>query len=477
MYGITMRPFVFGSILLLTSSANAATTVAETTYLGLFIQGQKIGYTASTDRPERLGNIPVVRSDSTTLMDAELIGTKLQMRIDSTTWLDKGRVVQMRYKLASGGLQQSVDAKFGATHVDVDVDNVGKKTKSRLPLPKDGPVIDDPVQWIMSGKLAVGAKREFYVFDPSVVAFVKNELRNLGQKPVQTENGTVQATAVEIFDPRTTTTVYLTGKGDLIKAVSGLGIEMRPMSKEAALAASTPTGSVDLAYNTSIRPDKAISNPLASRRLELVIRGRDLAAVPSDAGQTVTKSGDAWRFIAHPTTIDRARTRESIRGQQAEWLKPSLHIPSDTERFQKLAQDIAGKETTVAGAVDKIHGFVQGRMIPNAGMGVLRNANQVLESKEGVCRDYAILTATMLRAAGIPAKLAGGMIYMDGAFFYHAWAEAWDGTKWVGVDTTLPQRQLSAVHLKLGEGNVDRAFTFTFLEDAKIEVVSVTVGK
>jgi transglutaminase-like putative cysteine protease len=137
---------------------------------------------------------------------------------------------------------------------------------------------------------------------------------------------------------------------------------------------------------------------------------------------------------------------------------------------QAIAAAVETLRNDLAKATRSIHQYVHTNMKTNAGMGVLRNAEQVLGSMEGVCRDHAILATTLFRAANIPARLVGGMIYSDGAFYYHAWTEIWDGSQWVGVDTTLPEMPISAVHLKLASGNVDKAFSFKFLADTKIKV-------
>ncbi|MEJ5171845.1 MAG: transglutaminase-like domain-containing protein, partial [Fimbriimonadales bacterium] len=136
-----------------------------------------------------------------------------------------------------------------------------------------------------------------------------------------------------------------------------------------------------------------------------------------------------------------------------------------------LAKKIVGAETNAARAAAKIQDWVYRELQPNAGIGVLRDAREVLKTKEGVCRDYAILTAALLRAAGVPARLASGLIYDDGAFYYHAWAEAWTGRDWVGVDSTRSRRGLSPLYIKTAQGNVEEAYNFPFLGNAKLKVL------
>ena len=121
-------------------------------------------------------------------------------------------------------------------------------------------------------------------------------------------------------------------------------------------------------------------------------------------------------------------------------------------------------------AAQKIRREVYGYMKPNAGIGVLRDAFEVFQTKEGVCRDCAVLTAALMRAVGIPTRLATGLVTWDGTFYYHAWVEVWDGSQWIGMDSAAPSDRISAGHVKLSEGNVDRAFVFPVLGRAKLAV-------
>jgi hypothetical protein len=41
----------------------------------------------------------------------------------------------------------------------------------------------------------------------------------------------------------------------------------------------------------------------------------------------------------------------------------------------------------------------------------------------------------------------------------------------LGMDSTTAEPQISASHVKLSDGNVEEAFTFTFLDRVKIEVM------
>lgn len=62
------------------------------------------------------------------------------------------------------------------------------------------------------------------------------------------------------------------------------------------------------------------------------------------------------------------------------------------------------------------------------------SVSSTIESKSGICYDYAALFASILRAEGIPTKLVKG--YGKFSKEYHAWNEVYLNDKWQVVDTT-----------------------------------------
>lgn len=65
--------------------------------------------------------------------------------------------------------------------------------------------------------------------------------------------------------------------------------------------------------------------------------------------------------------------------------------------------------------------------------GYIPDVEQVLESKKGICFDYAALYASMMRALNIPAKLVMG--YVSPQNVYHAWNEIYiEGKGWIKVE-------------------------------------------
>lgn len=63
------------------------------------------------------------------------------------------------------------------------------------------------------------------------------------------------------------------------------------------------------------------------------------------------------------------------------------------------------------------------------------NIEATIDSKTGICYDYAALFAGILRSQGIHTKLVKG--YKTGLNVYHAWNEVYLDGKWITVDTTF----------------------------------------
>jgi len=63
------------------------------------------------------------------------------------------------------------------------------------------------------------------------------------------------------------------------------------------------------------------------------------------------------------------------------------------------------------------------------------SVEDVCKEGKGICYDYAVLTAAMLRSIGIPTKLVMG--YKTGIREYHAWNQVYLNDQWITVDTTL----------------------------------------
>lgn len=470
----TMRNLLFVlSALVGLVGLTAQASAQEKSYLGIFLQGSKIGYSVSSTQDVDEEGKRLKRTDGTTVFDAGLLGAAMKTVINTSTWqVADGKPIRMQFTVESAGRVQLTKARFTDKTIELEIDNSGAKSTKSIPLPTDAQVVDDAVSAMLSEDGKAAASKFYYVLDPMTAGLVKNEVRRAGTQKIEVKGVKADAQVIEIIEPRATMRVYMSSKGDLLKVDGPMGMEMLPMTEQEALAtASADTPRPDLAEVNAVRPDRPIENPDQLTRLILRLSNVDLSRLPSDAFQTVAKDGRSWKVTIHPVTMNPKTTIAASKAQKPMWVKPDLNIPSESAQFVKMAQQVVGSAKTVQDAASRVHRHVFNSMRPNAGIGVLRDASEVWKSKEGVCRDYAILACTLLRAAKVPARLVSGLVLMDGRYYYHAWVEVWDGVNWVGVDATRPESRVGGTHLKLAQGTVEEAYTFTFLDRVKIEVL------
>ncbi len=62
---------------------------------------------------------------------------------------------------------------------------------------------------------------------------------------------------------------------------------------------------------------------------------------------------------------------------------------------------------------------------------------EIFKNRRGTCVAYATLLTTLARAAGIPARMVMGYVYVDGMFGGHAWTEVLAGDQWLPIDAAI----------------------------------------
>jgi transglutaminase-like putative cysteine protease len=93
------------------------------------------------------------------------------------------------------------------------------------------------------------------------------------------------------------------------------------------------------------------------------------------------------------------------------------------------------------------------RAIPETGN--VPSAVRVLENLRGDCNEAATLFVALARSTGLPARTVAGLIYVNGRFYYHAWAEVYLN-EWIAIDPAFDQFPADAAHLPVAIGGLAR---------------------
>jgi transglutaminase-like putative cysteine protease len=160
----------------------------------------------------------------------------------------------------------------------------------------------------------------------------------------------------------------------------------------------------------------------------------------------------------------------------AEWataLRPSRYCPSD--QLEGFATTEFDRNAPRAQLVAAVADWVHRRLVYTSGASrPVDTAVDTLLAGRGVCRDYAHLTVTLLRALEIPARLvavyAPGLSPMD----FHAVVEADVEGTWCVVDPTRLAPTSSLARICSGRDAADTAFLSLFGGVAQFRTMQVT---
>lgn len=90
------------------------------------------------------------------------------------------------------------------------------------------------------------------------------------------------------------------------------------------------------------------------------------------------------------------------------------------------------------------------------------SASDIIVQRAGVCRDFAHLGIAFCRALNIPARFVSGYAYGLVPQDFHAYFEAYLGTRWYVFDATRASRQNALVRIGIGRDAADVSFATIF---------------
>jgi transglutaminase-like putative cysteine protease len=167
------------------------------------------------------------------------------------------------------------------------------------------------------------------------------------------------------------------------------------------------------------------------------------------------------------------RPREVTPAEWAEYVRPSRYCPAD--QLAGFAATEFDQSLPRAELVARVAAWVHGRLVYTSGSSrPVDTAVDTLLLGQGVCRDYAHLTITVLRALEVPARLvavyAPGLSPMD----FHAVVEADVDGVWKTVDATRLAPTSALVRICSGRDAADTAFLSLFGGRATMGPMQVT---
>ena len=462
------------------SPTNLATDLARygstAVWRGVYYRGEKIGFTVSQTTKTDEGF--ELQEDGRLQM--LLLGQDTAATIRTTARVDSAFMLR--------SFNFSLDPGTGPVIVKGTLDRLGDKYRLTLAIDSGGgmrietrelseaPVLSLNLSRLLANDgLVPGSKHTRTVLDPATLQSAVMTVA-VGERGVVRANDTViPAFRVETDFRGLKTTSWVTDTGEVVREESPLGLMTIRESPERARGLAVP-GRVqaDLLQVAAIVPTMSgrIDEPRDVRRLKLRLDGADVPAEDlSGAGQTA--DGNVIE-IMDARSLQPGRRDEEIE----RYLKSEPLLESDAPEIRAEAEKAVRGATDDRGRAERLTRYVNGLLDKKPTVS-LPSAREVLRTKVGDCNEHTALFVAMARSIGMPARIAVGVVFMHGAFYYHAWPEVYiaEGANrglWLPVDPTLNQYPADATHVRLTRGGLDQqAVVLPLIGRLKMTVLDV----
>lgn len=468
----------------------------ETQYLAIFIDGERAGYAMHS----RVVSEEIVRTTDTVMLTVNRLGVPITMTtVESSIETIKGEPLGFE-AIQNMSMMQTTMTGTVSRDGKVEVTSVTGQFEQKKSFDwPDGALLAEGLLLLQQKKgLAEGTQYSAKVFSPSVLQALNTKITIGPKKQVELLGQTMSLTEVI-----SKTNMFMAGE---VKSVSyvddeltamktqtqtmGMKLEMVACPKEFALSESKPADFLGKTFVESPKPLSGIGKAkLAHYRIRPTEDATDFN-MPSNNNQKARRTASGKMLVTVRPARMPARARIGYRGKDPEVLEalqPNRFVQSDDEKIKQLAKEAVGDTRDAAEAAKKIESFVANYIDGMTLSTGYASAAEVAESRQGDCTEYAVLTAALCRAVGIPARIAVGVAYVDEFMGYekvfggHAWTEAYVGNRWVGLDAAFKAGgrggyDAGHIALALGSGELEDYFSLLF-NIGQFEIEEVDIQK
>jgi hypothetical protein len=314
--------------------------------------------------------------------------------------------------------------------------------------------------------LETGKRYRFPLFNPATMstedAFVTVE----GKETIKVGDGEQTVYKLKESFQGMEAFSWITQQGETIKEESPLGYSLLKETRIEALKRDKRGPAVDIISLVKI-PSSIITNSGDVKMMRVRLSGAPLTGFELDGSRQSWKDGvlsvrsaaGAGSYIIPYAGNDHAAD-----------LQATMLVQSDDRAIREQAAKIVGKEQDAAEATKKLNTWVY-ETIDKQAVVSIPSAVEVLQQKVGDCNEHTTLYAALARAAGIPTRMAAGIVYMKNGFYYHAWPEVWLG-EWTAIDPTFGQFPADATHIRFITGDLAKqAEILKLVGKLKVEVL------
>ena len=447
------------------SSAEKITENIEE-WWGVFYRGEKIGYASQTITPKPKGYL--LRDQS--VLNLNLLGavqpalTRLELEANEDWVMER-----FDFELSSKEIRFAARGAVREGKLALEVESAGNKSNREITLTQAPYLLAALKPYVVTQQLETGKKFYFSTFDPSTLSQQVTTVIIEGREQIRIGERTEPAIKLRQSFRGISVVSWVDGQGRTLKEESPAGLSLLRQSLQEAQNLPSRGVSLDIMSQTAIPVTTPIADAPSQKAIRLRLSGVQLGNFQLTGGRQrldgdrlEVRREELKQVSAHKIPTEETRLQS--------YLQPTPFLQSDHPSIRALSAQILQGETNTLRAALKIKDWVYKEIAKEPTVSV-PNALEVLRTKKGDCNEHTVLFNALARAAGIPAKTVVGVVYLRGAFYYHAWSEIWLG-EWVSLDAVLNQFPADVTHVKFLEGEIDRQIDILqLIGNLKIEVL------
>ena len=413
-----------------------------TEWMGIYLQGRKIGYTYLEIQQNAEGFTVIERTSMSLKMLGQEKSLSTFIRVESSADLS---LRKFRFELLTGDQRLSTSGEMRNKTLVVKF-KTEEGSYSEKSFTTRGKIYLSP---LIQAALILDKvpKGEFEIFDPSTFSLEEAEITLLGTESINHRGRFLEAKVYETRFMGISSKTWV-AKDKIVKEESAMDIvSIEEPEKEATRMREER---VDLLYLFSVTPEGDVGNIKKLSSLTIRIEGISTSILDLNfANQHLVKKGKDWAILKYD--INGGTGPKDIET----YLKPTsflqINSPEIKNLAEKITRGIKRNEEKARKLIDWVYKNLEKK--PTV---TLPTALDVVRMGYGDCNEHAILYAALARASGIPTEIVVGLVYQEGAYFYHAWDAVYLEGKWLFVDPVFGEFPASLGHLMLKRGEIEK---------------------